>query len=426
MRFLKPGKNMSTVWRPYTQMQTAPAPLVVKSVSGSIITLEDNTKLIDAMGSWWTTCHGARHPKLVAAMEKQLRVMPHAMLGGLTHQPIIQLTEKLTNKLAPELNHAFYSESGSVAVEVALKMAYQFWLNQNQPHKSKFIHLKHGYHGDTFFAMSICDPLEGMHARFKHCLPEQYLIELPQTPDDFINFEKWLSLNHHTVAGLIIEPLVQGAGGMKFLCPQALHKLCEIVRKFELIIIFDEIFTGFGRTGPFFAYEKIGFVPDIICLGKALSGGMTPFAATIASDKIYHQFLSNDEDMALMHGPTFTGHALGAAAALASLTIFEETPWQENVKAIEAQLNRQLTPCLAYSCVQSVRCQGAIGVVELKSSLSPYMDELKRFFIERGVWCRPFGRIIYTTPSFSISPTQLNHITETIRCSVEGLAKLMA
>jgi adenosylmethionine---8-amino-7-oxononanoate aminotransferase len=413
---------MANIWLPYTQMQNAAIPFEVKSAHGSTLTLQNGCTLIDAVGSWWTSCHGYQHPKLIAALKRQADSLAHVMLGGLTHQPIIEFTNKLCAKLPATLEHAVYSESGSVAVEIAMKIASQSWYHQNQK-RTQFLHLQHGYHGDTFYTMSVGDPEQGMHAQFGDLLPKQCCICLPQTEQAFAMLDLHLSQHQHELAAFIVEPRVQGAGGMKFLDPVLLNKTCELIRHYQIPVIFDEIFTGFGRTGTLFALEQIGFVPDIICLSKGITGGVTPFAVTIANSELYNHFLSVEPGKALMHASTYSGHALGAAVGLASLELFDELPWQSCVAQIENQLIHGLNPCRELPGVQDVRALGAIGVVEMSYDLGPFQQFLINDFAEQGIWCRPFGNIIYTTPSFNILPEQLAQITRSICNSVERISR---
>lgn len=412
---------MANIWLPYTQMLNAPIPLKVASASGSKLTLEDGRVLLDAIGSWWTTCHGYQHPTLVEAIKRQADTLSHVMLGGLIHDPLIEFTTKLCAKLPDDLEHVNYCESGSVAVEIAMKIACQYWLNQKQS-RNRFIHLKHGYHGDTFLAMSLCDPETGMHAHLGDLLPRHIGIDLPQTEHEFETLDKLLSQHHHEIAGFMVEPLVQGAGGMRFLNAPLLKRTCELMRSYQLPVIFDEIFTGFGRTGTLFALEQVDFVPDLLCLGKGITGGMTPFAATIANTKLYNTFLSPGPDKMLMHASTFAGHALGASVGIASLELFEDASWQINVSRIEQQLKNQLAPCQDLPGVVDVRALGAIGVVEMAFSLVPLQEHLVKDLLSQGIWCRPFGNIVYTTPSFNIESEQLKCITKAICNSVERIS----
>ncbi|HVH81589.1 MAG TPA: adenosylmethionine--8-amino-7-oxononanoate transaminase, partial [Stellaceae bacterium] len=306
--------NLANIWLPYTQMKTASLPVPVVSASGVRLHLADGRELIDGISSWWTACHGYAQPHILKSVREQLEKTPHVMFGGLAHEPAYRLASRLASILPGDLNHVFFSESGSVAVEVALKMATQFWLNQGE-RRTKFISFRGGYHGDTFATMSICDPDEGMHKLFRGVVPEQFVVHLPDTKDHQAALQRLLNEKSQEIAAIFIEPLVQGAGGMKFHDAAVLAKLKKLSQQHNVLLIFDEIFTGFARTGSMFACQQANVVPDIICLGKALTGGTVPLAATIATDRIFNAFLSDDADAALMHGPTYMAYPLGCAAA---------------------------------------------------------------------------------------------------------------
>jgi adenosylmethionine-8-amino-7-oxononanoate aminotransferase len=385
---------------PYCQMATAPEPLEVARTDGVHLLLADGRRLIDGCASWWTACHGYNHPHIRRAIEAQLETLPHVMLGGLVHEPVRKLARRLAALLPGDLDHAFFSESGSVAVEVALKMALQYWINRGERRRRRFACFRHAYHGDTFAAMSVCDPEEGMHTLFKGALAEQVLLDVPSTASERGRFDAALAEHALGLAGLIIEPLVQAAGGMKFHTPETLAHVVAGARRHGILVIFDEIATGFGRTGTMFACEQAEIVPDIITLGKALTGGTLPLAATIARQHVYEAFLSDDAHKALMHGPTFSGNALACAAANASLDLFESEPRLAQVAAIEAQLTAGLERCRALSGVADVRVKGAIGVVELKRP--PDLDRLRAQFVAAGVWVRPIGSVIYLMPPLTI------------------------
>ncbi len=401
----------ATVWLPYAQMQTALKPLEVVRTQGSTLMLADGRQIIDGVASWWTACHGYNHPHIVSAIQEQVAILPHVMLGGLCHPQAQTLATRLSKLLPGNLNHVFYSESGSVAVEIAMKMALQYWKHQQENQRLKFISFEHGYHGDTFFTMSVCDPIEGMHKLFHDILPAQHILKLPATDDLLIEFESWLSKHSSTVAGLLIEPLVQGAGGMKMHSAQILNAICTLCQRYGVLVIVDEIFTGFGRTGSLFAIEQASCVPDIICLSKALTGGTLPLAATIANDKIYNAFLDNDPERALMHGTTFMGNAIACAAANASLDLFENESRLVQVADLEGFLKDELLPLINIEGVKDIRVKGAIGVVQLERPLGEEVNWFKQQFIQDGVWCRPFGDIIYTTPAFTIDKESLLKIT---------------
>ena len=397
---------VNSVWRPYTQMMTAPEPLVALRTEGSRIYLEDGRCLIDGIASWWTACHGYNHPAIRAAVESQLERMPHIMLGGLVHRPVLDLAEHLANLLPGDLNHCFFSESGSVAVEVAMKMARQVWINRGERERRRFLSFRHAYHGDTFAAMSVCDPEEGMHSLFAGSLESQLVVDLPSEERGFDEFEKLVARGAPDLAGLIIEPLVQAAGGMKFHTTEALRRIVEVARAQGLIVIFDEIATGFGRTGQLFAAEEAGIVPDIMTLSKALTGGTMALAVTVASAQVFEAFSSDNPEQALMHGPTYSGNPLACAAANASLELFRTEPRLKQVAAIEERLMAGLSLCSDMAGVADVRVRGAIGVVELEGSVD--LDALRTRFVEAGVWIRPFGNVVYLMPALNIPPDELD------------------
>jgi adenosylmethionine-8-amino-7-oxononanoate aminotransferase len=399
------------IWLPYAQMQTASLPLPVDGADGARLKLADGRELIDGVASWWTVAHGYNHSHIRACVARQLEKLPHVMLGGLAHEQAFTLARRLAKLLPGDLNRVFFSDSGSVAVEVALKIAIQFWLNLGQRERTKIVSFRHGYHGDTFATMAICDPDEGMHSLFKAVLAEQFVVDLPLTATQAHGFDLWLERERHAIAAVIIEPLVQGAGGMKFHEPAVLARIGEAAHNNGLILILDEIFTGFGRTGTMFALEQAGVVPDIVCLGKALTGGTAPLAATVATDRIFDAFLSDDPARALMHGPTFMGNALACAAANASLDLFEREPCLARVKRIERQLREGLAPARNLPGVRDVRVKGAVGVIELESL---DRDALRKRFVEAGVWLRPFADIVYTTPPFVITDAELAQLTSTM------------
>ncbi len=406
------AQGLPHLWLPYTQMKTASEPLAVARTEGSRIFLSDGRVLIDGIASWWTACHGYNHPMIRAAVETQLATMPHVMFGGLVHQPAADLARRLSAFLPGDLAHVFFSDSGSVAVEVAIKMAVQYWLNKGVQGRSKCLAFKGAYHGDTFATMAICDPDEGMHAHFKGVLPEQIMAELPMDEETSAALEASVARHAGELAAIIVEPLVQGAGGMIFHAPEVLRRLRAIADTYDLLLIFDEIFTGFGRTGSMFACEEANVSPDIITLSKALTGGTMALAATIARPKVFEAFLSNDPEHALMHGPTFMANALACAAANASLDLFEREPRMTQAAAISQSLARGLEPCRGRPGVRDVRVKGAIGVVELDKIGD--LEGLKRRFIDAGVFVRPFGRIVYLTPAFTITAEELTFLTDAI------------
>jgi len=406
------GQGIGHVWLPYAQMKTSPPPLPVVRTMGSRIVLADGRELIDGIASWWTACHGYNHPHIREAVERQLALMPHVMFGGLAHEQALRLAQRLAAMLPGNLSRVFFCDSGSVAVEVALKMAVQYWINRGLPKRRKFISFKGAYHGDTMGAMSVSDLGAGMHARFADLLPEQLRAEFPATQEQMEAMESLLASRSDDLAGIIVEPLVQGAGGMIFHDTEVLRRLRMLADRYELLLIFDEIFTGFGRTGTMFACEAAEVSPDILTLSKALTGGTLPLAATIASTKVFDGFWSDDPHKALMHGPTFMANALACAAANASLDLFEREPRLEQVAGISAQLEEGLARCRGMSGVKDVRVKGAIGVVELDRIDD--LSALRQRFLEMGVFIRPIEDIIYLTPAFTIPPDELDVLTKAV------------
>jgi adenosylmethionine---8-amino-7-oxononanoate aminotransferase len=404
--------GLAHVWLPYAQMKTARAPLPVARTHGSRIVLADGRELIDGIASWWTACHGYNHPHIRQAVERQLALMPHVMFGGLVHEQALTLARRLVALVPGDLGRVFFSESGSVAVEIAMKMAVQFWVNQGVPKRKKFVTFSGGYHGDTTGAMAISDPGVGMHARFRGLLPEHHVVKLPQDDETAASFARCLERHADELAGMIIEPLVQGAGGMRFHAEPVLRRLREAANRYQLILIFDEIFTGFGRTGGLFACEAAGAFPDIITLSKALTGGTLPLAVTIARDKVFDAFWSDEPSDALPHGPTFMANALACAAANASLDLFEREPRLRQVADIALALEHGLAPCRGLPGVKDVRVKGAIGVVELERIDD--LEGLRARFVAEGVFVRPFGSIIYLTPAFTIGAEELAKLTGTV------------
>ncbi|MDA5192484.1 adenosylmethionine--8-amino-7-oxononanoate transaminase [Govanella unica] len=400
------------LWLPYAQMQTAPAPLPAVRTEGSVIHLADGRELVDGVASWWTACHGYNHPDLLTAVETQLWRMPHVMLGGLVHEPAARLAARLAKLLPGDLDHVFFVDSGSVAVEVALKMALQYWINKGVAGKRRFLSFRFGYHGDTSGAMAVCDPDEGMHSLFAGYVTPQLITDLPRGAEAQAAFETFLAAHKHELAAVVMEPLIQGAGGMKFHDPADLRAIAEAARRQDVLLIVDEIFTGFGRTGSMFAIDQASIVPDIVTVGKALTGGILTLAAAVARGPVYEAFLGDDPGRALMHGPTFMGNALACAAANASLDLFEREPRLAEVAAIADQLTRELEPCHSLPGVTDVRVRGAVGVVEMAQMADP--ARLRQRFADLGVWIRPFGNIIYLAPAFTIRPAQLSRLTTAI------------
>jgi adenosylmethionine-8-amino-7-oxononanoate aminotransferase len=400
------------VWLPYVQMKTMPEPLAVARTEGCRIVLDDGRELIDGVASWWTACHGYNHPHIRAAIERQLAEMPHVMLGGLAHEQAYALARRLAALMPGDLERVFLSDSGSVAVEVAMKMAVQYWVNQGVRTRKTFVAFRGGYHGDTTGAMAVCDLEAGMHALFRGFLPEHIIADLPVDEASEVALSRLLDTRASEIAAMIVEPLVQGAGGMRFHDADVLRRLRALADRYELLLIFDEVFTGFARTGRMLACEAAGVVPDIITLSKALTGGTLPLAATIARRNVFDVFWSDDPAHALMHGPTFMGNALACAAANASLDLFEREPRLAQVKDISAVLARGLEPCRGLPGVKDVRVLGAIGVVELERIAD--LARLRARFVEEGVFIRPFGTTVYLTPAFTIGAEYLAKLTAAV------------
>jgi adenosylmethionine-8-amino-7-oxononanoate aminotransferase len=393
-------------------MKTLPPPLPVVRTQGARIFLADGRELIDGIASWWTACHGYNHPHIRQAVETQLASMPHVMFGGLVHEQALRLAGRLARPLPGSLERVFFSDSGSVAVEIAMKMAMQYWINRGVRSKKQFIAFHGAYHGDTFAAMTVSDLDAGMHSSFAGVLPAQHMAELPDNPAATSALENLLRDRSDTIAAIIVEPLVQGAGGMKFHDAGVLRQLRAVADKHDVLLIFDEVFTGFGRTGTMFACEQARVAPDIIALSKALTGGTLPLAATVATSAVFDGFWSDDPQKALMHGPTYMANALGCAAANASLDLFESEPRLEEVAGIAAALAEGLEPCRGATGVKDVRVKGAIGVVELDRIDN--LDAMRARFIELGVFVRPIGNVIYLTPAFTISADELAMLTNAV------------
>lgn len=405
--------GLDHAWLPYTQMKTASPPFAVVATRGSRIVLADGRELIDGIASWWTACHGYNHPHIRAAVERQLKTMPHVMFGGLVHEQALTLAQRLAELAAPaDLGRVFFSESGSVAVEVALKMAVQYWRNRGVPERTRIVSFTGGYHGDTTGAMAVSDPDGSMHAAFRGLLPQQITLDLPTDEATERAFAALLAQRAGEIAAIIVEPLVQGAGGMRFHAPQVLRTLRDAADRYDILLIFDEIFTGFGRTGALFAFQSAGVVPDILTVGKALTGGTLPLAATLASQKVFQAFWSDDPAHALMHGPTFMANALACAAANASIDLFAREPRLEQVAKISGVLSRDLAGCRGAPGVKDVRVLGAIGVVELDRIDD--LNALRQRFVKEGVFIRPFGSVVYLTPAFTIEPDELAKLTAVV------------
>lgn len=400
--------GLEHIWLPYTQMKLAPPPLAVAHTQGCTIHLEDGRALIDGIASWWSACHGYNHPHIIEAITTQATRMPHVMFGGLVHEPALTLAARLCDLTG--MARVFFADSGSIAVEVAMKMALQYWRNQGRPTKDRFLCFTHGYHGDTLAAMSVSDPERSMHKAFRHAVIPQYVVDIPNDEYTLAELDSLMEGIAREVAGVIIEPLVQGAGGMRMHSADMLAAIRNMAAKHDMLFIADEIATGFGRTGSMFACEEAGITPDILCLGKALTGGAVTLAATLASAEVFAAFYSDEREDALMHGPTFMANPLACAAANASLDVFEREPRLAQVEAIEAQLRNELEPCRALACVTDIRIKGAIGAVEVNEAIDIYA--LRNAFVERGVWIRPFGNIAYLMPAFTISEGELSQLTK--------------
>ncbi len=406
------------VWHPYAAMPNPLPVFPVRAAQGVRLELEDGRSLIDGISSWWTCIHGYNHPQLNQAAHTQMERMSHVMFGGLTHRPAVDLATKLIDITPADLQQVFFCDSGSVSVEVAMKLAVQYWHNRGKPNKTKFLTIRNGYHGDTFAAMSACDPVNGMHHLFSGLLQQQYFADAPQVKfgeawqdDDIASCANLLEQHHDQIAAAIFEPVVQNAGGVRFYHPEYVHRASQLCKEYDVLLILDEIATGFGRSGKLFACEYAEICPDIMCVGKALSGGFMSLAATLTTTHISETFASGEAGV-FMHGPTFMGNPLACAVSLANLKLLESYDWQTKIAQIEAQLTQELAPCRTLAAVRDVRVLGAIAAVELHHPVD--MAIVQPSFVEKGVWLRPFGRLLYTMPPYIIQPEELSMITAAI------------
>ncbi len=413
------------IWHPYSAIESEQPIFPVASAKGVRLTLADGRELIDGMASWWCVLHGYNHPVINQAIEAQIKQMSHVMFGGLTHAPAVTLAKKLVELTPEPLQKVFFSDSGSISVEVAMKMAMQYWHAKGQPKKQRFLAFRSGYHGDTFQAMSVCDPVNGMHTLFAGVLAQQHFVDAPTclfgepcSDQDIEQFEQKLAAEQDNIAAVILEPIVQNAGGMRFYSAAYLKRVRQLCDHYNLLLILDEIATGFGRTGRLFACEHANISPDIMCVGKALTGGYLTLAATLTTQHLSETISSGDPGL-FMHGPTFMANPLACTAALASIQLLTSSPWQQRVSHIEQQLREGLAPCRELPQVADVRVLGAIGVVELLTPVD--MKSVQPQFVEHGVWIRPFGKLIYLMPAFVMEDADLKALTNAIYQVVKSI-----
>jgi len=405
------------IWHPYTSLPASFSAYPVSSALGVKLKLEDGRELIDGMASWWCAIHGYNHPVLNQAIKDQTDEMAHVMFGGLTHQPAVELAKKLIELTPIPLENIFFADSGSVAVEVAIKLALQYWQAKQEKHKNKLLAIKHGYHGDTFGAMAVCDPVNGMHSLFKNVLAQHYFVDAPHCGDeyheqDIQKVKQLLEQQHKTIAAIILEPIVQGAGGMRIYSAEYLHQIRLLCEEYNVLLIADEIATGFGRTGKMFACEHANISPDIMCIGKALTGGTLSLAATLMTKEISNT-ISQGEPGVFMHGPTFMANPLACAVSIASINLLLNSDWQYNVLRIEKVLNDNLSDCVSLKQVKDVRVKGAIGVIETHEPVDQAW--MTQEFVKRGVWVRPFSNLVYIMPAYNMADKDLTKVTTAMK-----------